>query len=188
MTDNYSAEITLLSTILGAIIGAIIAAVVGYIVSKKQFKDQLQLKLKNTALDLVNEIESLEKIIKPFAAFYKENDINFIADRTTDRMAGLIQDVFFSENDLTSEVLRFLCDENGAYYRYKDVIPNFDEECFSNISEFYRNITHAHNYYSLYTENRGNYYLGKTYDHLVKASLISESVKDMLKNRYILKK
>lgn len=183
MTDNYSAGITLFSTILGAII----AATVGYIVSKKQFKDQLQLRLKNTALDLVNEIESLEKIIKPFADFYEENAINFIADRNTDRMAGLIQDVFFCENDLTSEVLRFLYDENGAYYRYKDVIPNFDEECFLNISEFYRNIIRAYNYYSLYKENLGNYYLGKTYEHLVNASHISEDVKDMLKNKYILK-
>ena len=95
MTDNYSTEIAALSTIFGAIIGAIIAAFVGYIVSKRQFKDQLQLRLKNTALDLVNEIESLEKIIKPFADFYEEHDINFIADRNTDRVAGLIQDVFF---------------------------------------------------------------------------------------------
>lgn len=184
MTDNYSAGITLFSTILGAII----AAFVGYIVSKRQFKDQLQLRLKNTALDLVNEIESLEKIIKPFADCYEENGIKFIIDRETDSIANLTQIVFFSENDLTSEVLRFLYDGNGAYYRYKDVIPNFDEECFSNVSEFYRNIIHAHNYYSLYKENRGNYYLGKTYDCLVKASRISESVKDMLKNRYILKK
>lgn len=184
MTDNYFAGFTALNTIGGAII----AAVVGYIVSKKQFKDQLQLKLNNTALDLVNEIEFLEKIIKPFADFYEENDINFIADRNTDRVADLIQALFLSENDLTSEVLRFLYDENSAYYRYKDVIPNFDEECFSNVSEFYRNIIQAHNYYSLYKENLGNYYLGKTYDCLVKASRISECVKDMLKNRYILKK
>jgi hypothetical protein len=187
MPDDYSTEIIALSTIFGAIIGAIIAAVVGYIVSKKQFKDQLQLKLKNTALDLVNEIESLEKIIKPFANCYEENGIHFIVDRKTDPIANLTQVVFFSENDMTPEILKFLCDVNSAYYRYKDVIPNFDEECFVGISEFYQNIICAQNYYHLYGENLGNYYLGKTYEHLIKASHISENVKDMLKTRYILK-
>ena len=148
----------------------------------------MNFKLKNTAIDLVNEVEFLEKIIKPFANCYEENGIHFIVDRKTDPIADLIQTVFLSENDLTDEILEFLYDKNGAYYRYKDVIPNFDEECFTNISEFYQNIIYAQNYYHLYKENReSNYYLKKTYDHLVSASHVSERVKDLLKNRYILK-
>lgn len=187
MTENTFNITSILIATIGPITGALIAASVGYFSVKKQLKDQMQLKLKNTAIALFDEIEYLEEIIRPFAEYYRKYGIDFISERRNNYQADLSQIVFFSENNLTNDIIGFLDDENGAFYRYHEIIPNFDEECFSKISKFYRNITLAQSYFVLYQQGKGNYFLGKSYSHLVVANGISKELNLLLKNKYILK-
>jgi hypothetical protein len=175
-----------ISPFVGAL-STIVGVYLGYIISKKQLKEQMNLKLKNTALVLVDEIESIEKIIKPFADYYEEHGIDFISDTKTNPIANLIQSEFFCSHELTTEVIDFFYDEKAAYYRYHEIIPNFDEESFANITEFYRNLMFAQNYSKLYREGKGNFYLKRCYEHLIKALQNSQVVKDSLKTKYKLK-
>lgn len=172
--------------ILSTIIGACIVAVVGYIVSKKQFDDQVQLTLRNVSLSLIDEIEFLEKIIQPFVNEYKINGFDFVSDEPNNPKAYMIQSAFFLENNITSDVIGFLYDEKGAYYQNIETIPNFEEESFSKISGFYRNIIYAQKYYRLYEKNtQSTFFLSKCYEHLTEAAQTSQALKTLLQDRYI---
>ncbi|MDD2439749.1 MAG: hypothetical protein PHD41_06010 [Methanosarcinaceae archaeon] len=148
------------SNAIATISGGAIAALTGYFVSKKQYKDQIEIKLKIMARNFNDDIKNIESIIEPFVKTYEEEGSKFIM--TEEKAYTLIMAWFTDKYKITLDVLEFIYDENCAYYKFQQEISYFDEECFNNINTFYRNMIIAQKYYLLYSKDqRGNYFLEK---------------------------